>query len=221
VLFALRQPATFLGLLLGYAAGMVALSAVLRRFERGVRHPRPWWHPHSWADPYGAVGAALAGAGWARRPEVRRGFGSSAHRRLWLVAGLSVLVPGVLAAAGIAGYAASAGRGLLAFFATIPVLHGTQFLAQSTGDRIVLGFGTANLAIAVLSVIPIPPLPTGVAVWSTFPRTPGARRLAAYLLEDNWGIAVVLILLILPLAGEQPALLQLVAKIGDSIVHAF
>lgn len=174
-----------------------------------------------WADPYGAVGAALAGTGWAPRPEVRRSFGSSEQRRLWIVAALSVAVPGLLAAAGIAGYAASAGRGLLAFFTTIPILHGSQGLAGSTLQRVAIGFGTENLAMAVLSLVPVPPLATGVAVWSTFPRSPGARRFAAHLLEEQWGIAAVLVLLIVPLAGENPALLALVGSIGDAIVRAF
>jgi hypothetical protein len=225
VLFALRQPATLLGLVLGYAVGLIALTAVVRRFERatqrGLRGARPFWHPHTWADPYAGVAAALAGVGWAPRAEIRRGFGSSERRRLWTVAVLSVLVPGLLAAAGFAAYAASTSSDLLAYFSTIPVLHGTQFLADTTLRRVELGFGTENLALAALSVIPIPPLATGVALWSTAPRSPGTRRLAAHLLEEQWGIGAVLVLLVVPLAGEQPALLQLVASIGDAIIRAF
>ena len=220
MLFALRQPATLLGLALGYVAGLVALTAVVRRFERAARGPGAWWQPQTWLDPYAAVGALLAGTGWAPRPSVRRGFGSSENRRLWIVAGLSVLVPGVLAAAGIAGYLASEGRGLLPFFGTTSVLHGSQVVAGSTVQRIALGFGTENLAMALLSVVPIPPLATGVAVWSTLPRNAGSRRFAYHLLEEQWGIVVLLVLLIVPLAGEQPALLQLVASVADRIVHA-
>ena len=223
MLYALRQPATFLGLLLGYVVAMVALTAVLRRFERGSRGARPWWHPRTWADPYSAVAAALAGTGWAPRPEVRRVFGSSEQRRLWLVALISVVVPGVLAAAAIGGYVASVGTADgLPFFSTTAVLHGNDlYLTESTLDRILLGFGAQNLAVAVLSLIPIPPLATGVAAWSTLPRTPGSRRFAARLLEENWGIFAVLLLLVVPLAGEYPLLLQLIGKIGDSIVRAF
>lgn len=200
---------------------MALLTAVVRRFERAPRGAAPWWHLHGWLDPYAAVGAALAGTGWAPRPEVRRGFGSSERRRLWIVAGVSVLVPGALAAVGLAGYCAAASRGLLPFFSTTDVLHGSQFIAGSTLQRIALGFGAENLAMALLSLVPIPPLATGVAAWSTFPRTSGSRRLAYHLLEEQWGIAVVLVLLILPLAGEQPALLALVGTVADAIVHAF
>ncbi|HEX3706244.1 MAG TPA: hypothetical protein VHV76_06395 [Mycobacteriales bacterium] len=220
MLFALRQPATLLGLVLGYAVGMVALSAAVRRFERAARGPAPWWHSQTWLDPYGAVGALLAGTGWAPRPEIRRGFGSSERRRLWTVAALSVLVPGLLAVVGIGSYIAWAGHELLPFFGTTSVLHGSQVITTSTGQRVALGFGTENLAMALLSIVPIPPLATGVAAWSTFPRSPGTRRFAAHLLEEQWGIAVLLVLLIVPLAGEQPALLSLVGSVADRIVHA-
>jgi hypothetical protein len=220
MLFALRQPATLLGLVLGYVVGMSALTVVVRRFERVARGGAPWWHSNSWLDPYAAVGAALAGTGWAPRPEVRRGFGSSERRRMWIVAALSILVPGLFAVAGFAGYLALEGRGFLPFFTTTSVLHGSQFIAGPTLQRIVLGFGTENLAMALLSIVPIPPLATGVAAWSTFPRTAGSRRFAYHLLEEQWGIAVVLLLLIVPLAGEQPALLALVNAVGDKIVHA-
>jgi hypothetical protein len=57
-------------------------------------------------------------------------------------------------------------------------------------------------------------------LWSTLPRSPGARRMAYRVLEEQWGIVVLLVLLLLPLAGEQPALLQIVGGIADRIVHA-
>jgi hypothetical protein len=225
VLFALRQPATLLGVVLGYVASMIAIAAVVRRFERAgtgrqVTGKPAVWRYQSWLDPYAAVAALLAGIGWAPRPEVHRGFGSSERRRLWTVALICVVVPGLLAAAGLAGYIEAAGRGLLPFVATTDVLHGSQGVAQSTAERVALGFGIESLSIALLSIVPLPPLATGVAVWSTLPRTPGARRLAYRLLDEHWGIGALLVLMIIPLAGEQPALLAVVGSISDSIVHA-
>lgn len=220
MLFALRQPAVLLGLVLGFAASMIALSATTRLLERNSRFPVPFWHPKSWLDPYSAVAALLAGVGWAPRPEVRRGFGRSRNQQLWVIAGLSVLVPAVLGAAGIAAYAASAGRGVLPFVNSLSVLHGYQITAVSTGQKIALGFGVECMAIAIISAVPIPPLPVGVAAWTVFPRTPGSRRLAYHLLEEHWGIAALLVLFVIPLGGGGPLLLYLVTTISDSILHA-
>lgn len=223
MLFALRQPATLLGLVLGFAASMAALSAATRLLDRNPRFPVPWWHPRAWLDPYSAVAALLAGVGWAPRPEVRRGFGKSQHRQLWTVAVVSVVVPAALGAAGIAVYAGSAGRGPLAAMDSMSVLHGdgfVNFLTVSAGQKIALGFGVECLSVAILSVFPVPPLPTGVVLWTVLPRTVGARRLACHLLEEHWGIAVLLVLFLIPLGGGGPLLLVLVTSAVDAVLHA-
>jgi hypothetical protein len=229
VLYALRQPATLLGLVLGYIAAMVAVAGVVSLVQRPTRSPVPFWHPRAWLDPFAAVAAVLAGTGWAPRPEVRRGFGKSQQRQLWTVAVVSVAVPAMLGAAGIAAYAASAGRGGLKVMDSLVVLHmptgGDQFvqlIAPTTAEKIALGFGIEGLAIAILSLVPIPPLPTGVALWTALPRTPGSRRVAYHLLEEHWGVVALLALIIVPLGGGgQTPLLSLVTTILDAILHAF
>jgi hypothetical protein len=223
VLFALRQPATLLGLVLGFAASMIALSAATRLLDRNTRHPAPFWHPQTWLDPYSAVAALLGGVGWPPKAEARRGFGRSRNGQLWTLAVVSAIVPAVLGAAAIAGYIALVGRGALPLMDSMSVLHGDAFvklIAPTTAEKILLGFGVESLAIALLTIVPIPPLPTGVAAWTVFPRTDGARRLAYRLLEEYWGIVVLLVLFIIPLAGEGPLLLVLLTSIIDGIVHA-
>jgi hypothetical protein len=229
VLFALRQPATLLGLVLGFAVGMVALSGATRLLERNSRFSAPFWHPRAWLDPYSAVAAVLAGTGWAPRPEVRRGFGRAQQRQLWTVAVISVVVPAALGAAGIAAYAVSAGRGGLKVMDSLVVLHMptngnlfVQLVAPTTLQKVALGFGIENLAIALLSLVPIPPLPTGVALWTALPRTPAARRLAYHLLEEHWGVGALLVLILVPLGGGgQTPLLSLITTITDAILHSF
>lgn len=211
--------------MLGFAAGMIALSGATRLLDRNSRFSAPFWHPRAWLDPYSAVGAVLAGTGWAPRPEVRRGFGRSQQRQLWTVAVVALVVPAVLGAAGLAAYAASVGRAPLAVMDSNLVLHGDpgfiKVFAPSFADKVALGFGIENLAIAILSLVPIPPLPTGVAVWTVLPRTPGARRLAYRLLEEHWGIGAVLVLILLPIGGGYTTpLLSLVTTITDAIVHS-
>jgi hypothetical protein len=217
MLFALRQPATLLGLVLGFAAGCYLRVALQRALVGGLRSAARVGQPRFWLDPFGVVAALLAGVGWSPRPAVSR-FRS---RQIWTVTVAAVGAHAALAAAGLAAYLAAGGvRAAFPFVATISVLHGTQPVATTVGQRIALGFGIENLGCALLALVPVPPLELGVALWSTLPRSPGARRLAYHFLEEQWGIAVVLVLLVVPLAGEQPALLQLVAAVSDRIVQA-
>ncbi|HEX3900845.1 MAG TPA: hypothetical protein VHW74_16960 [Mycobacteriales bacterium] len=223
MLYALRQPGILLGLALGFAVSMLALSAATRLLNRKTRYPRPFWDPQSWLDPYGVVAALLGGTGWAPKPEARRGFGRTQHRQLWLITLVSVLVPGIVGAVAIAGYAALIGHGALAIMQSYSVLHGddfAKFIAPTIGEKILLGIGIESLTIAVLALFPIPPLPMGVAAWTVFPRTPGARQLAYRLLEEYWGIVVLLVLFVIPFSNQGPLLLFADTSIVDSILHA-
>jgi hypothetical protein len=102
-------------------------------------------------------------------------------------------------------------------------LHGTayvQFLATDFAQKVALGFGIENLACGLLALVPIPPLELGVALWSTLPKSASARQMAYRVLDEQWGVLIVLVLLIVPLAGEFPLLLQLVGRLSDRIVNA-
>jgi hypothetical protein len=135
---------------------------------------------------------------------------------------VAVAVHAALAAIGLAAYIAAGGlRALLPFASTISILHGSQLLATTVTQRVALAFGIVNLGCALLVLVPIPPLELGVALWSTLPRSPGARRLAYRVLEEAWGTVVLLMLLVIPLGGAQPLLLQLIGSIADRILHAF
>ncbi|MBV9487974.1 MAG: hypothetical protein JO246_18210 [Frankiaceae bacterium] len=163
------------------------------------------------------MGALIGGVGWAPRPTVSR-FKS---RQVWTMVVVAVVVHAALAAVGLGLYLVAGGvREAFDFVSTITVLHGTQFVAGDFLQRLALGFGIENLACGILALFPIPPLELGVALWSTLPKTPSSRRLAYRLLEEHWGILVVLVLLVLPLAGEFPLLLKLVGSIGDRILGA-
>jgi hypothetical protein len=218
MLFALRQPATLLGLVLGFAAGCFLRVAAQQLYLGGRRTAGSFTSPRAWLDPFGMVGALLAGIGWSPRPVLSH----SKPRQAWAMLVIALVVHGLLAAAGLAAYLGAGGmRVALPFASTVGVLHGSQIVAASFTQRVALGFGIENLGCGLLTLVPIPPLELGVALWSTLPRTAGARRMAYRVLEEQWGIAIVLVLLLLPLAGEQPALLQLVGTIGDRILHAF
>jgi hypothetical protein len=218
MLFALRQPATLLGLVLGLAVGCFARVALQQLVVGGRRSMRSATTVRGWLDPFGLVAALLAGIGWSPRPVLRHGKPGQA----WAMVVIAVVVHGVLFAAGLAAYNAAGGlRAALPFAGTIATLHGTQVIATSFGQRVALGFAVENLGCGLLALAPIPPLELGVALWARLPRSPASRRAAYRVLEEQWGVAILLVLLLLPLVGEEPALLALVATIGDHILNQF
>jgi hypothetical protein len=231
VLFALRHPAILLGLVVGFVVGCTIRAILQQRLASGrslsgrpARGRRlrtagtarpahgPWT---SYLDPYGAVAAVIAGVGWGARVPLRTTRGSRALAPL-LVA---LSVHAVLAVAGFAAYRALSGPAVLGKgVAASDVLHGSLALG-SAGAQVAAGFAVENLACGLLALTPIPPLELGVLLWSTLPRTPGARRFAYHLLEEAWGVLVVLVGLLLPLAGQQPALLALIDILADPLMR--
>lgn len=228
MIFALAQPAILLGLLVGFLVGAAATASA----QRSLQGARPWRRrrmhsigrarqtPAHWStylDPYGAVAALLAGVGWGARPPAIAGVRRAGPGPV--VA--SVVVHGVLAAAGFAGYVAIGGlRSVVHVVSLSDMLHGSGLLdGRSVGEQILLGFGAINLACGLLSLVPIPPLELGVWVWSRAPRSPGARRIAYHLLEEAWGVGLVLVLLLLPLAGRLPALLAVLDAAADPLLR--
>jgi hypothetical protein len=125
----------------------------------------------------------------------------------------------VLAAAGLAAYAAAGGPHVLGHgVLASDVLHGSYALG-TTGAQVAVGFGVENLACGLLALVPIPPLELGIVLWSRLPRSPGARRIAYRLLEEAWGVVAVLVLLLLPLAGQRPPLLALIDVVADPLLR--
>lgn len=234
MIFALRHPAVLLGLLLGFLIGIPLRAAAqraiaggfsLRRRGRlrpvGARTRSAGWRPAggwgTYVDPYGAVAAVLSGVGWGPRPLLRRTGGAT---DIWLLlAGLAVHA--VLAAAGLAAYVAAGGAVAdFGVFDLTSVLHGSGTFG-TFGMDVAAGFAAVNIGCGLLALWPIPPLELGIVLWSRLPRSAGARRFAYHLLEEQWGIAVALLFLLLPLAGQQPLLLVLINDVSSAIFSHF
>ena len=231
MLYALRHPAILLGLLVGFVLGVVVRAAMQQRigsFRLGrgrlrlagagaARTRQPWT---SYLDPYGAVAAVVAGVGWGARPAQH-----GARRRQEVQAlAIALGVHGIFAVAGFAAYRAFASHAGLAglplgdAISASDVLHGSVGL-PGFGLQVALGFAVENLACGLLALVPIPPLELGVILWGRLPRTPGARRFAYHLLEEAWGVAVILIGLLLPLAGQRPPLLALIDIVAAPLLR--
>jgi hypothetical protein len=221
VLYALRHPAILLGLVIGFLLGVILRAALQQRVVAGrrlrvagaSRGPRPPWT--SYLDPYGAVAAVISGAGWGARVAPRSMRGARALAPL----GVALGVHAVFAAVGFAAYRALNGPPVLGYVVTVSdVLHGSVALG-STAAQVAVGFAVVNLACGLLALVPIPPLELGVVLWSRLPRTAGARRFAYHLLEEAWGIVIVLVGLLLPLAGQPPFLLALIDTVANPILR--
>jgi hypothetical protein len=158
----------------------------------------------------------IGGPGWGPRPARRRGRWDDL---LLLVAAL--VVHALLAVGGLALFSAAGGvTDGLDLVPVSAVLHGNVDFG-STGREIAIGFAFMNLACGLLALLPIPPLELGVLLWGRLPRSPGSRRFAYHLLEEQWGVAIVLVLLLLPLGGELPLLLVLVNDLAEPLLRLF
>jgi Zn-dependent protease len=218
VLRALAHPVTFLGLLAGFlvaiAAHAVAQAAVAR--GRGDRRAlRELRRPQRIIDPFGAVAAAVAGPGWGvSRPQPFRWGGRGRGRQVVvLLAGPAASL--AVGATGIAVYLAVGGpRGLLEEVRLSHLLQGRSTdvlqLFLNDGQLFVLAFGLEALAVAVLSLVPLPPL-TGWRILMLYSgRSMGWQRAREYLEERNFGVLALLLLLLIPLGLGGPLLLELI-----------
>lgn len=226
MIYALGQPSILLGLLVGFLVGVPLRAALQRLVSRpgglrrrgrlaavGHRRTRLGWP--GYLDPYGAVAALLSGVGWGPRIEARR---TPFTDLLMLLSALAVHA--ALTALGLAGFVAAGGElAQLTGLDVSTVLHGSVHTGVFLRD-LTLGFAMINMACGVLALVPIPPLELGVILWSRLPRSPQARRVAYHVLEEQWGVAVILVLLLLPLAGQAPALLAVINAVAGPILDA-
>jgi hypothetical protein len=215
VLFALGSPVSFAGLLVGFvlsilvnayaqAAAARALGdrAATRRLG-GVRRT---------IDPYGAVGGLLSGLGWGVVPELA--LRSRARMALALLAGpVAVAALGLL---GVGAFVAVGGsRHALPFIALADAVHG---LSGPTAQVFFLSLGIEALGIAVLALVPLPPLTGWRLLELLSTNSLGWQRARHYLVDYNLGVLALLVLLILPLGRNQPLLIGIADAAVDSLL---
>jgi Zn-dependent protease len=217
VLYALRDPLSFVVLLVsflvavtlhGWVQAVVAARVGLRApAAEGRTAPDPRRH----LDPFGAIAAAISGIGWAKpvaAPDRRRRGPLLAV----LLSGPAVNVLLGLAVLAVVPVVAAATGSLFGF------VDPTRLLQTGIGGdllpRVLLLFGLSNLMVGLLSLVPIPPLDGGRLLFALGPRSVGWQKAEYHLDERNIGVAVLLVLLLIPLGGPQallPAVLDTVA----------
>ncbi len=206
MLYALGRPVSFVLLLVSFVVavtvhGWVQAWAAHRAGERqpaAERRLNP--DPRRHVDPFGAIGAAVSGAGWSRQVELSPRHGSATAAGVLLSGTVANAVIGLAA---LVGYRVASG----------PSVDGRFLQALQYGvaglDPVALGlllFGLSNLAVAALSLVPLPPLPAGQLLFAVGPRTGGWQTARYRLIEQNIGTAVLLALLLIPLGGPQALL---------------
>ena len=215
MLYALGDPVSFALLVLAFVvtATLAGWLSALACSRVAVREPgRRAPDPRRQLDPFGAVGAAVAGMGWARPvevPEHRRGTGVA----LAVLTGpLVVLALGLGALAGFgAAYDAVPADSLL-------LQRGAGVLSPAQ-EAWALG-GLMATYVGGLSLVPLPPLPGGTALFALAPRSVGWQKARYQLVERNIGTAVLLALLLIPLGGPQALLPSVLDSVLGPLVRA-
>jgi Zn-dependent protease len=217
MLRALGSLPSFLGLLVGFLAAVVVQAytqagaaralgdrAAFRRLG-GVRRV---------LDPFGAVAAALGGPGWGVTPEIP--LRSRGRLAIALLAGpVAVGLLGMLAVIGyvlVGGVAAAlpgAGPSNVIGGVDLPV-----------GQAFLVSLGLEALGMAVLALVPLPPLPGWRLLELASSGSLGWQRARHYLVDNNLGVLALLVLLILPLGGSHPLLITILDTVVGSLLSA-
>jgi hypothetical protein len=202
LLFALGQPVTFAGLLIAFVLGLLLRAVAIRLFARRLRMadgpitPRP----REDIDPFGAVAAAVGGAGWGKIidvDEVPRGFG---RRRAALIFAAGPLVTLIAAQFFFLAYAlAYPSSFALSYYRVSDVLRG-QF-DNPFGGQLLLAIAVGLLAFGLLALIPVPPLDGFGLLWSAQRNPgPGMQGYRLWFEHKNLGVVVLLACCFFPLS---------------------
>jgi Zn-dependent protease len=209
VLYALEHPAAFGVLLTSLVGGLAlhgwvqALVAGWRGERRPIQEGRRTVDPRVQVDPFGAVGALISGLGWTRPVELHQ----ARRKDVQLLVTLCGPAVNVLLGIGLLlAWRLGEGPGdpvEVHGGAAYALQHG--FVLGGVGDVLLL-VGASQLYLGALSLVPLPPLDGGRLLFALAPRTHGWLRAEYQLVERNFGVAVLLGLLIIPLGGPVPLL---------------
>jgi len=216
LLFALAQPVVFVGLLVAFLLALLlrayAIRITARRLGLTPRGEPVTPRLREDIDPFGAVAAAIGGAGWGKTIDVDevprfRGRGRAA---LVFAAGpiVTLLVSQVL----LLGYRLAAPDSYaLQLLSPSMVLRG-QFDGPYL-DQFVLAVAIGLFAFGLLALIPVPPLDGFGLLWSAFERPgPGLQGYRLWFVEKNLGVVILLACCFFPLGA--PLLLIPINLVG-------
>jgi hypothetical protein len=199
VLFFLADPAVLLGLLIAVVVGSYLGTAAQALTARALGDPLPMrdgWlkpQPKRQLSVFSGIAVLLAGWGWAEQIPMNDRWRA---RRFHVVTALMArpLVYALLCLASIIGVrAADVGVGLS--------LSGTQPVIESSGGfavDLLFAMATGFAALCVTSLIPCPPTDLGRVIFTLGGNSMSWQRARYQLEERNFGVGIVLGLLLLP-----------------------
>jgi Zn-dependent protease len=223
VLFALGQPVAFAGLLVAFLLALILRAYAIRITARSLGLT-PQGEPVSPRlrediDPFGAVAAAIGGAGWGKTidvDEVPRFCGRGRAAAVFAAGPLAALIVSQLLFL-IFRYAYPQSFAL-ALYRPSDVLRG-QFDA-TFGAQFLLAVAVGLLGFGLLALIPIPPLDGFGLLWTAV-RRPG-RGMQGYRLwldAKNLGVVILLACCFFPLG--YPLLLIPLDLIGTMFMRVW
>lgn len=211
MLWALGQPAALLGLAAAFLSGFVLRRTVHYFAEPRGAYGSQWIEPRRDIDPFGAVAAAVGGTGWGRAAGERC--------RTWGIVAAPLLIIGV--SLGLFGLYRALG------FSTVPlsvdtgsdVLHGAPGTAK---EQFVLALAVGLLAFGLLAFIPLPPL-DGWRLLTVINKRPSLsfQKMEYWLAEQNIGVAILLVFMLLPLVDGLPILLAILDVVITPVLRAW
>lgn len=219
MLFLLSHPAALLGAALGLLVGIVAHSVAQAATARafGDRLPtasgRLSLDPRRHFEPFGIIVMLISGIGWNKPVPLQepRFRGGRTPYVLSILAGpVANLVLGVL---GLLALRLTDTRLLVGFDiqpVRIPGLVELGFVTE-----MLVAFTVVNIAVGILTLIPLPPLDGARLLWLYAPKTGGWRNARYQLEERNIGVGLVVVLS-LPLFGGEGLLKRIVLAVGEA-----
>jgi hypothetical protein len=195
LLFALGQPAAFVGLLIAFLLGLVLRAVAIRFAGRalGLADRRDSVAPRlrEDIDPFGAVAAAVGGAGWGKAVDVDEVPRTRGRGRAAAVFAAGPVLVLLVAQVAFAVYRFVFPESGMQYLTPSVVLQG-QFTAP-IGVQVLLAIAVGLLGFGLLALIPLPPLDGFGLLWSAL-RRPGPRMQNARLWLDHKNIGVVILL---------------------------
>jgi Zn-dependent protease len=219
VIFLLRDWVALLGVAIGLLAGCLAHNLAQAYAARSAHDPAARLSGSTSADPrrhfepFGVIAMVVSALGWPRpvaltEPRRRAGRGRyfaviAAGPLATLVLGLLFLVLFRLVGGELASY-------------PIRVTHAIA-LDQALPVRYVLEVaGVTCLRLTVLELVPLPPLDGARVLWALAPQTAGWQKARYNLEEQNWGLGILL-LLMLPLFGGSALIIAIVDAVASPV----
>jgi Zn-dependent protease len=223
LLFALAQPVAFAGLLVAFLLALLLRAYAIRLTGRslGLTHPGESVTPRlrEDVDAFGAVAAAVGGAGWGKVidvDEIPRSHGRGRAAAVFAAGPLTTIIAAqIVFLAHKLLFPESAG---LAFLRPSDVLRG-QFDADLL-SQFVLAVAVGLLGFGLISLLPIPPLDGFGLLWSA-QRRPGTgmQGYRLWFQDKNIGVVVLLVCCFFPL--NYPLLLIPVDLLGTVFLRVW